>query len=334
MRFKHFFLLLTILLAACSGVPAAAETPAPSATPRPTVGPTPTPGLPLAILFIPADLNEETSNAYQSAVYDLAQSAGMRFQVRNQLSAADLEPELKIVVALPPAAGLRELAAAAPQAQFLAVNVPDVSAGGNLSTLSAAGIRIDQQAFIAGFIAAITTEDYRSGVITRKDTPESAAIQAAFRAGQEFFCGLCNPYAGPFEEYPLAIEIPADAKPAEYGAYADFLLRKQVSTLFLQPGIDAPELLDYLTIVGAFTIGAQTPAKAYPNWVVTLQPNYLDALKSVWPQLLTGQGGQNFAAPLTFTDINEEIFTPGKQNLAAQTLRDLNDGFISTGVQP
>lgn len=322
------------MLTACSGAPAATESAAPTATPRPTIGPTATPGQPLAILLVPADLNEETSNAYQKVVYDLAQAAGMRFQVRNQLSTADLEAALKIVIALPPAAGLSELAAAAPQAQFLAVNLPEVNAGGNLSTLSAAGIRIDQQAFIAGFIAAITTEDYRSGVITRKDSPESVLIQQAFRAGQEFFCGLCNPYAGPFEEYPLAIEIPAEAKPAEYGAYADFLLRKQVSTLFLQPGVDVPELLDYLATVGAFVIGAQTPQKLQPNWVVTLQPNYLEALKTAWPQLLAGSGGQNFAAPLTFTDVNEEIFTPGKQTLTGQTLRDLNDGFISTGAQP
>ncbi len=335
MRSKQFFLILTLFLAACAGAPATAEPPAaPSQTPAPTLGPTATPGAPLVILLLPADLNEESSSAYQKTVYDLAQSAGMRFQVRNQLLAADLESALKVVIALPPAAGLTELAAAAPQTQFLAVNLPDVTPGGNLSTLSAAGIRIDQQAFIAGFIAAITTEDYRSGVITRKDSPESPVIQAAFRAGQEFFCGLCNPYAGPFEEYPLAIEIPADAKPAEYGAYADFLLRKQVSTLFLQPGVDLPEMLDYLTTVGAFVIGAQSPTKQYPNWVVTLQPNYLEALKTVWPQLLAGQGGQNFAAPLTFTDVNAEIFTPGKQNLTAETLRDLSDGFISTGIQP
>jgi len=337
MRVKLAFLLVMLLLAACSGAPAATEsleTPVPSETPRPTVGPTPTPGLPLAILLIPADLNEETSNAYQKAVYGLAQSAGMRFQVRNKLTEADLDPALKIVVVLPPDPGLAQLAVAAPQAQFLAVNFPGISAGGNISILNAEGVRIDQQAFIAGFIAAITTEDYRTGVITRKDTPESALIQQAFRAGQEFFCGLCNPYAGPLEEYPLTIEIPADAKPAEYGAYADFLLRKQVSTLFLQPGIDAPELIDYLTIVGAFVIGAQTPQKLQSNWVVTLQPNYLEALKTAWPDLLTGQGGQTFAAPLTFTDMNEEIFTPGKQMLTGETLRDLSDGFISTGIQP
>lgn len=332
MRIQFTSLMLIFLaLSACS---APAATPLPGAEQPPTLAPSPTPqvsptpGAPLAILLLPADLNEDQAQAYQKAVYELAQNDSMRFQVRNKLETSDLEAALKVVIALPPAPDLTQLAAAAPQTQFLAVNLPDLKPGGNLSTLGAEGLRVDQQAFIAGFIAATITQDYRTGTITRKDDPNSQLIQTAFRAGQEFFCGLCNPYAGPWEEYPLNIEIPSDAKTTEYGAYADFLLRKQVDTLFLQPGIDAPDLLEYLATVGAFVIGTQTPARSYTNWVVTLQPNYVQALKSVWPQLLAGNGGQAFSAPLTFTDANPEIFTPGKQTLAQKTLDDLTAGFI------
>ena len=42
---------------------------------------------------------------YQSTVYDLAQQAGFRFQVRNTLSELDLEPALRVVIALPPDPG-------------------------------------------------------------------------------------------------------------------------------------------------------------------------------------------------------------------------------------
>ncbi len=327
--------LLAIFLMSCSAAATetpAASTPQPSSTPQPTVGPTPTLPPPLVILVIPAELNEEQAKAYQTAVYDLSQAIGYRFQVRNKLTPADLEPMLKIVIALPPDPGIVALAAAAPQAQFLAINMPEVQAGGNISILGSDSARIDHVAFMAGYIASMITQDYHTGVLLRRDTPEAEIITTAFRAGQEFFCGLCNPYAGPFEEYPLAQDIPQDAKPSEYGAYADILIRRKVDTLFLQPGTDAPELLQYLQTVGVLAIGTQTPMEDVNGWVVTLQPNYLEAMKLAFPSLVTGQGGQVFPAPLSFTNANLDLFSPGKQDNAQRVLNDLLNGTISTGV--
>jgi hypothetical protein len=337
-------LLIFALLAACAPAqettPAVADaSPVPTQTPPPTAGPTPTLPPPLAILLIPADLNENLSRAYQSAIYDLAQQAGLRYQVRNSLSAADLalEPNLKVVIALPPDPGLAELAAAAPQAQFLAVNIPGVTPGGNISVLGGEGIRADQQAFMAGYIGALVTEDFfEIGAILRKDSPDLAVIQDSFRTGRTFYCGLCRPIGRftPFE-YPAFIEVPADATTREYSAYADVLiLQKRVSTIFVQAGLDVPELLDYLTTTGILMIGTQTPYKPLSGWIVTLQPDYLQATISAWPALVAGQGGQTFPAPLTFTDINEEFFTPGKQRLAEETMRAMFEGFISTRSTP
>jgi hypothetical protein len=334
-------LLVVLIIATLSACVPSAPTPnSPDAPPEPTkvqpatAGPTPTFPPPLAILLIPADLNENLSASYQSAVYDLAQAAGLRYQVRNTLSAQDLalEPNLKVVIALPPDPGLSTLAAAAPQAQFLAVNIPDITPGGNISVLGGEGMRIDQQAFMAGYIGALVTEDFfEIGAVLSKDSPDSAVIQNSFRTGRTYYCGLCRPLGQytPFE-YPAYIEIPADAKPNEYPAYADVLiLQKKVGTMFIQPGLDTPELLDYLTIAGVLMIGTQTPHKPLSSWVVTLQPDYLKATIAAWPSLLAGEGGRSFPAPLTFTDINEELFSIGKQRLAEETMQAMFEGYIS-----
>jgi hypothetical protein len=336
-------LMIFALLVSCAPATEAPSnpdaSPEPSRTPRPTAGPTPTQPAPLAILLIPADLNQEISQSYQVAVYDLAQQAGLRFQVRNTLSLEDLsyEPNLKVVIALPPDPGFAALAAAAPQAQFLAVNIPNIQPGANVSVLGGEGIRTDHQAFMAGYISTLITEDfYQTGAILRKDTPESATIQTAFEAGRTFYCGICRPidWYNPFE-YPAFIEILPDAKESEYPAYADVLiLQKKVSTVFVQAGLDTPELLEYLTTVGVLMIGTKTPHKPLSSWVVTLQPNYLQATISAWPALLEGRGGTSFPAPLTFTDINDEIFSPGKQRLAEQTMQELFEGYIFTGIEP
>lgn len=337
------FLLILVLVSACAPV----ATPAPeisqeatlsvpTATPAPTAGPTPTLPPPLAILLVPADFNQSLSQEYQTATYNLAQAAGLRYQVRNSLSLEDLslEPNLKIVIALPPVESLPQLAAAAPQAQFLAINVPDVNPGGNISTLGGQAVPVDQQAFMAGYISALVTENfYEVGAVLRQGSPDSEIIKRSLRAGRTYYCGLCRPIGRftPFE-YPEFIEIPETAGPREYPAYADLLiLQKKVGTMFIQDSVSIPELLEHLAISGVLMIGSQSPHKPLSGWVVTLQPDYLKATIAAWPALLAGEGGRNFPAPLTLTDINEELFSVGKQRLAEETLQAMFEGYISTG---
>lgn len=342
MRQLLAFLLILTLLAACApstATPSSSDStslPQPTATLEPTPGPTPTPAPPLVILVLPAELNEEDSQAYQTVVHDLAQPMGYRFQVRNRLDIEDLEPALKVVIALPPDPGLAALAAAAPQTQFLAVDIPGIQPGGNLSVLGNESARADYAAFMAGYIGAMVTEDFfQVGAMLKKDTPESSVIQTALATGRTYYCGRCLPI-GWFTQftYPAFIEVPADAKPSEYNAYSDFLvIQKKVETIFIQAGLDTPELLQYLSTVGALMIGTQTPTKKVTGWVVTLQPDYLEALKTAFPELAAGQGGRAFSAPLSFTDANPELFSPGKQMDARRVLNDLLRGYIDTGVE-
>ena len=106
--FAIFVVIISILLGACGGASEAdlTATPVPTSTQvaPPTLSPTPT--IPLAVLVLPADLDPDTSNLYQTTVYDLAQASGYRFQVRNTLTPADIEPGLKVVIALPPDPGI------------------------------------------------------------------------------------------------------------------------------------------------------------------------------------------------------------------------------------
>lgn len=341
MRLKiTLFLLIVFLLTSCAAPTATPvspdASPEPSATPQPTAGPTPTLPAPLVVLVLPADMDAQRSKDYQTAVYDLAQSAGYRFQVLNKFTSEDLAlvSNLKIVIALPPDPGISSLAAAAPNVQFLTVDIAGINPGGNISVLGGNTLPIDKIAFMAGYIGAMITQDYHTGMILRKGSPDAEKIKVSFKAGQIFFCGICNPYAGPFKDYPLSMDVPEDAKPQEYTAYADLLIRDKVDTMFLQPGMDTPELLDYLPTVGILMIGTQTPVKKPGVWVVTLQPDYLAALKTAWPDLVAGKTGQDFPAPLAFTDVNPDLFSPGKQLIAQKVLEDVLAGRIATDVVP
>ena len=337
-------LLIVTLLAGC-GSPTAEVKPTVNPTlastetaiPEPTL--TPTPEIPLALLVVPADMDQAISDTYQALVYNLAQNAGMRFQVRNTLTLADLEPSLRVVIALPPDPGLMELAPAAPQAQFLAVNIPDMVAGGNLSVLADAE-RPDIAAFISGYIAAMITEDYRVGLMIPKDDPLGQTTLTAFKTGFDYYCGTCTAFIYPTwcvtaPCYPQHVEIPTEEDPATYNAYSDFLiLQRQVETMYIAPQFATPELLTYLSSSGILVVSDLSPQQKTGNWVATIQPDVIHAIESTWSQLLAGAGGINVTSPLILVDISPEHLPPGKEAEAQDLLAQLQAGYISTGVNP
>jgi hypothetical protein len=329
------FIVIMVTLSACGGNNSAAtSTPIPTDTPLipPTLTPTAT--TPLAILVVPAELDPEASNLYQKTVYDLAQASGFRFQVRNTLTAADLEPGLKIVIVFPPDPGIVALAAAAPQVQFLAMNLPEVPAGGNISVMGN-NSQTDVAGFLAGYTAAMITPDYRIGMILPKDNADALRALNAYATGMAFYCGACRPlyfYPAPFPQY---VEIGAEEDPVNYNAYADILLlQRKVLAFFLYPDIATENLMNYIGTTGSYLIGTFSPEQRPAGWVMTIQPDVVKAIQNAWPGLVSGQGGVTVQSPLGLADIDSTILTPGKQRLIEQTLSDLQAGRISTVPNP
>jgi len=330
-RVVILFVLITMILGACgSSEPAATSTPVPTETPiiPPTLTATAT--IPLAILALPANLDAETSNLYQKTVYDLTQASGFRFQVRNSLTPADMtEPGLKIVIALPPNPGIAALAASAPQVQFLAINIPSLTAGGNLSVLGD-NTQSDIAAFLAGYTAALITDDYRIGMLIPKDNPDALRGLNAYANGMKFYCGICRPYFYLPWTFPQYIEIPADEKEENYDAYADILiLQFKARAIFLHPGIAISDLVTYIGTTGVYMIGTITPEQRPAGWVMTIQPDVIKAIQNAWPQLVSGQGGVTIQSPLGLSDVDPSLLSPGKLRLVQQTLDDLQKGLIS-----
>lgn len=340
-RFVYFTVMIAILLSACGGnEPSVTATPPPTETPviPPTLTSTPT--VPLVIVILPADLDPEDSNLYQKTVYDLAQASGMRFQVRNSLTAEELtEPGLQIVVAFPPDPGIAALAAAAPQVQFLAINIPGVVAGGNVSALGD-NSQSDITAFLAGYTAALITDEYHIGMIMPKDNADAQRAAAAFRNGMIYYCGLCRVIFYPAfclaenlqSCYPQYIDIPSDEDRSRYNPYADYLiLQRDVDTIFVYPSVAEPDLLTYIGTTGASLIGTFTPEERPGGWVMTIQPDEIKAIQNAWPQLVAGQGGLTVQSPLGLSDIDPSLLPPGEQRLVQETLDKLQNGLINTG---
>jgi basic membrane lipoprotein Med (substrate-binding protein (PBP1-ABC) superfamily) len=254
--------------------------------------------------------------------------------VRNTLTPADLEPGLQVVIALPPDPGIAALAAAAPQVQFLAINIPEVAAGGNISVLGN-NVQTDVAGFLAGYTAAMITDDYRLGMLMPKDNPDALRALNAYASGMKYYCGTCRPVLFYSWAYPQYMEIPAEEDKTHYNAFADILiLQYKVGTIYLHSDVATTDVQNYIGTTGVYMIGTKTPEQIPAGWVMTIQPDVIKAIENAWPGLLSGQGGIVVQSPLGLSDIDSSILTEGKLRLVEQTLNDLQAGLISTGANP
>jgi len=335
-RVNHIFfaILIIAILSACGGTSAteiAAPTVVPSHTPPPTATIIPTPSTPLAILVLPTDMDQVNSDLYQKTVYDLAQQSGFRFQVRNTLTPTDLaDPTLKVVIVLPPDPGVAALAPTAPGVQFLAVNIPNLVAGGNLSVL-AGDTQVELPAFLAGYVAAMITDEYHIGmVIPQGDTDAQRAFNA-FKNGMTYYCGLCRTFYVTTIGYPTYVEIPPNEDPSRYGGYTNVLINdRKVYALYIYPSLANDDFLSYVGTQGVLQIGTSMPEPRPGGWVMTVRPDTTKAIQTAWPGLVAGQGGINVQSPLGIADVDPSLLTPGKLRLAQETLDSLLAGRIST----
>jgi hypothetical protein len=281
---------------------------------------------------MPADLDKATSDAYQSEVYNLTQASGLRFQVRNSLSPNEIEPGLRVVVALPPDPGIAALAAAAPNVQFLAINIPGVTAGANVSVLATTS-QVDVPAFVAGYTAAMISDDHHIGMLLPRGDPDAQRAAVAFANGMAYYCGICTPYYYLPYGFPQFQDIPAEEIKSHYPAYADVLIvQHKVDTIYLYPGTAVKELTDYLSQTGTNMIGTIYPSPKPGTWVMTIRPDEVKAIRTAWPDLIAGKGGQSVQSPLGLADVEPSVVSPGKQRLVQQLLDDLQAGRVSTGA--
>ena len=337
--------LLGTALAGCSfasptSTPALTqETTTTSVSPTDTAIPSPTPtsSAPVLILLAPSGVDPDLSNSFQTVLNDLAAQEGYRFQVRPSLSQDDLL-SAEIVVALPPATGLTELAASHPEIRFLAVGYSDLEPSTNLTVIQPQAERPDQVGFLAGYTAAAITLDWRVAVLTAAGSPAGDAIRQGFTNGVFYYCGLCRPVYPPFPitGYPITFEITASSGPADWQAIINNLLSWDVGTVFVDPAIADEKLLVELANSGIHMIlMGQPPQGMRDQWVASIGAGdpALTALTAL-PGFVRGEEPANQALQLGFTETNPNLLSPGKQSMVEEMLADLLAGYIDTGAAP
>jgi hypothetical protein len=318
---KHIFLLVTLLmLVSCGGTPDGPQDPtspadAPAATATMEASPTPTPNPGLLLLA------GEDVEGLQTALQAWALDRGWTFAVR---SPADLDgwvdtPGLQAVVEIGSGLTMEELSSAAPEVLIVAVDHPDATPGGRLSTVGLYEARHDQAGFLAGVMTGLASQSWVVASVSGGGEHDAVYL-AAFERGLKYGCPRCWP------EMTGAL-----------GATADELVSRRVDAVFIAPG--AGRLSPTFTTTGFlwFVYVQDAPPelsldRIAGHVVFDSQPLVLEALEG----LLTGDGGRAWPyaidnGSMLIGSLNSEGISPGRQRLLEEAFELLASGELDVG---
>jgi hypothetical protein len=319
--------LLTATLAACNPLPTAPVGPSP--TPPATAietPPNPTPSGPSnAVLFIaPTSADPMLVSRLRQSLADLAASSQLSLETADALTPEQLSSRPRIVISVGDNSLSGADPASHPQTQFVAVGVSGLKPSPNLSLIGPDGLIPDELGFLAGYLAALITPDYRVGVVSADDSPSRSAASLAFLNGATYYCGLCRPSIPPFKSYPASLPpVPDAASLQADGIRTVYVVGTDTAMLVQLAGLGVDLIGD---------VAAPEPAKA--RWLGTVVADPDPALREIWPGLLEGQGGRSLPLRPTLVDLRPGAVSLGRMRLLQDTSAALANGQIDTAVDP
>lgn len=316
---KIRIVFLALLLSACS-FGGAQATPTLALPTAPTASPTPLPGI---VLLVAPDAADAKLAEVNQAAASFAAAQGLVVETRGAITAAELPANLVALLLMAPDPGAEALAAAAPQARVVTIGFSSETAAANLVSVAAGGTAGSQDAaFIAGYMAALSAPDWRSGILY---SAASSDLVDAYRAGATYFCGTCVPSGPPNSRYPIAAQA---AAPDNWQAAVDQLMIEFVRVVYLAPEMENSGAAQYLATYGVTLLGSGAPPpEVAGSWIASLNAQSGASLQTQVEQALAGQA-PSAPAGITVEQLNTSLFSTARLETVQTVIADLLSGAI------
>ncbi|MFO7943123.1 MAG: hypothetical protein R6U51_02320 [Anaerolineales bacterium] len=340
MRYKTAGVITLVIMLVLSGCSSLSPTVPPTEELNPTTTPVPpspppathTSSPPAVVLLASADADQELLDEVSSFVSVWAKDEGFRFQRLEKFSVQDVsEEDFRLVVALPPQPELDSIVQAAPDIPFLAVGFSGLAKSENLFVILPGKVDYDHHGFLAGYLAASVSPEWRVGAIGVTGSEYAEEAWEAYVLGVRYFCGLCQPDYPPYE-YPLVVTLSPGASSSEWQASADVLIKKGVETFYVVPGAGDERLIQFLVDSNTrlITDGRYYSGDLQESWVASLKFDLLETMKTSWPEYVAGELEDEIRVSLKIEDVNPEILSPGRLRDAESVLKEVERGWIQT----
>jgi hypothetical protein len=277
-------------------------------------------------------LGEPQNQELHQTVQDMAQKAGWQVETKTSLSSDEITSsagKIKLIVILPPAPdGLADLVAANPGISFLPVGIPDLPASANLYNAAPQGIHPEWEGYLAGYLAAVVTNEWRIGMLGQAGSADSATAEAGFNNGGVMFCGLCNPEFPPYTDYPYIQEINPGTQ-ADWQTTIDGFVQKQINTAYVYPGVASPELLQYLAQNKVRLITSSAPISGLESaWIAVIHSDFNTPLVNALADASAGSPPGNYPLQMSVTPVDTSLLTGGKMQWLNQVMNNLVNGTL------
>jgi hypothetical protein len=294
--------------------------------------PTTLPAQPTVILVIGEGADQNIVSQTQTALELLTTENDQVLEVQESLSAEMLLPNVRIVIGIGPNLDLSGLAGGAPDVSFVAIDNPLAVSGANLSVIGDPIIDVRRQAFMAGYLSAIVSNDNKITALFPSDIDNLDLIVESYVIGARFYCGNCRPQYPPYNPFPQWQTISSEIGIDEFRSIVENYRNIGVEILYLPGVLASPEKLTFLADTGVRVIGDTIPDVARNNWVGTITTNPDDALAELWPDLMAGTAGVQVPANITLIDTEAGLVTEGRWRLYNIMIADLEAGLVSPGA--
>lgn len=235
-----------------------------------------------------------------------------------------------LALLLGPLAEVDGLAAAHPETYFVVMGQPGVEPAVNLAVVGSQGMGEDLAAFMAGYLAALVTEDWRVGALLVSGSLPAEALALAFQNGAIYYCGLCRAAYPPFHAYPQTVVLEG-ADPISVQAGLESLATMAVTTIFLNEAeatFDLAQAPGFMWIVGDDSGDLQTS-----KVIAAVRPQRSEAIASALQAWENGEEGRFHAVGINIIVLDDQVLTQGRERLAREVLGELMAGAIATGIE-
>jgi len=263
----------------------------------------------------------------RGTLQNIAASAGLTMVEKSAADIATASSDAKVVVVFVETPNILDLATAAPESRFIYVTSTQQSTAVNLAIIQ---LPETQQAFLAGYLSTIISPDFRSAGLFRADDQVGYNQVYAFQNGGSYYCGTCYPYYAPLVQFPLVGYQPAGVDTTAWQTTANELIKNVVYTMYFDEFASDPVLLSDLASKGVILTGKRTPPDTIRSmWAATISFDLVTPLQNLSGFMNSTQETSEIIAPLAVRDINENLFSTGKQANVANIQKALEAGLIS-----
>ena len=321
---SSLFVIFVLLLGISGCTDRTSPTPeVPVSTPTPEFTATATQAPARIVLFDPA---AQAGAAVTATLSDFAAANSLALETWTELS-GDLTGT-KIMVVFSGLDNLAEVAASNPQTQFITTAV-NTAAAANISTLAANPLHL---AFMAGYLAAMTSEDWRAGALI--SDPVNVGLADAFINGGEYLCGRCTPAYAPQIFYPVTYSTGGANDSASWVAQAQTMWSETyANSVYIDTAADYPEVLD--VFIDKILYSSNLASANLTRYAAILGGDLPSTLQTALPELLAGTGGKTYNARVGLLVINNpEVITEAKQARFNEVSQALVDNLITPQSVP